>query len=110
LKRTGIDGEKQVTGLDIGAIGKVNLNDAAGNLGLDGDDFSSDNLADRIDVERDILRRRCGRGNRRRRPLKRRLRLFAATREQANRDQCPEHCGVRPMLRTFAICHEDLEL
>ena len=76
LVRPRIDREEQVAGLQVRAVGEMNLRDAAGHLRLDGDHLARHGLADAVEVHGHVLRDRCDDGYRSRRTGESGLGLF----------------------------------
>ena len=82
LDRARVDHEQEVTLLEVGAVGDVDLDDPARDLRLDGDDLVRHALAHRVDVQGRVARDGRRHRHRRGRPLEAGLLLLPLTRGQ----------------------------
>ena len=81
-----IDREQELTLLQVGAVGEVDLHDPPGDLRLDRDHLVGDALAHRVDVERRVAGDRRRDGDGRGRALECRLGLSIARGEAENEE------------------------
>ena len=94
LDRARVDREQEIALLHVGAVGEVDLDDPARDLGLERHDLVRHAPAHGVDVERRVAHDRRGHRHGRRRALEARLLLLTLARRQR---ECEDtHPGQRP--------------